>query len=243
MTSSGAAPGTLALVTDVTVLLVRVRESRPNAPGYQRLLDDLDFAAESAVQALGWIPHTVSAATTDRSDLLTAGRASDLIVILGGEDVDPRLYGGATSYPGSGHHEPTADTRTIALILDAVARRAPLLGICRGHQLLNVALGGTLVEHMEGHRGTDATYVTTPLTVTDEHLAALVTDWAPQCTHHQCVREPAADLRVIATAPDGVVEAVAHRTAPAWGVQWHPEHPEQAEQQLTALMRHLLTIG
>lgn len=220
------------------VVLLHVRDERPHAERYQQLLDELNDAALAALRAAGWRPELVATAHAERATVLARARSADAIVIMGGEDVDPRLYGGRTDYPGSGGHEPRSDATLIAVTLDAIAREAPLLAICRGHQLLNVALGGTLVEHLDGHRDPGAeVFVQTPLQDVAAPLAAapLPPD-AVRCTHHQAIDRLADGLRVLALAQDGVVEAVAHETAPVLGVQWHPEHPQVAAAQLPALL-------
>jgi putative glutamine amidotransferase len=219
-------------------LLVQVRRSRPHAPDYDTLLERLSLAAERAVDAAGWEPHLVAAADTDGQDVIVQSAASDVTILLGGEDVDPALYGGPRRYPGAGAHEPHADRVTIAVIRHAVAHRVPLLGICRGHQLINVALGGTLVQDMAGHRGpAGAPFVRTAVpTATEDVVGATALRGPVLCSHHQAIDRLGTGLRVLARAADGTIEAVAHEHAPVVGVQWHPEHPDTAETQLPVLL-------
>lgn len=148
--------------------------------------------------------------------------------------------------PGAGSFESDADDAHIAVIHQALAARQPLLGICRGHQLLNVALGGNLVQHMpttENHRGAGAGenhYQPTWLSLDTEALAGDVNISEPVlCTHHQALHVLGEGLEVVARAADGEIEAVAHRSAPLTGVQWHPEHPAVAQAQLVPLLRRL----
>lgn len=222
-----------------TVLLLGVRSTRPHAPEFQAELDTLDAGAMAAVRTLGLDPLLLAAAEVSAESILAAARAARAVIVLGGEDVDPRFYGGALEYAGGGMHEPEADRRSMELLSTAIAERLPTLAICRGNQLLNVALGGTLVQDMTGH--------TAPAPVHYVSQAPELADGEDMpiparvlCTHHQAIDRLAEGLRVIATAEDGTIEAVRHESAPVFGVQFHPEHPEMATQQLTALLAWVL---
>jgi putative glutamine amidotransferase len=149
----------------------------------------------------------------------------DGLVIAGGPDVDPQRYGAARD-PRSGTPAPERDAWELALIRAALAAGTPLLGICRGMQLLNVALGGTLVQHLEGHVGAVGVFGEHPVTpVPGTRYAAAVPgpDTVP-AYHHQAVDRLGEGLVVSAYAADGTVEAVELPGA-AWvcAVQWHPE--------------------
>ncbi|GAA4782646.1 gamma-glutamyl-gamma-aminobutyrate hydrolase family protein [Microbacterium gilvum] len=221
------------------IALVHLRTSRPHAPGFQADLDALNAGALAAVDALGGDADLIAASERPLDDVLDAVRAADAIVLLGGEDVDPARYGGAVDYPGSGHHEPASDEAHIAIVRDALRTGTPLLGICRGAQVLNVAFGGTLVQDHDGHRGAPGAdpYVTTELA--HEGPLAGVAAGEVLCTHHQSIGRVGDGLRVVARASDGIVEAVVHESAPITGVQWHPEHPAVAVAQLVPLLRRL----
>jgi putative glutamine amidotransferase len=222
-----------------TALLIHVRTQRPHAPRFQAELDALNDAAAVACEEAGLRPVLVPAAEAPAPQLLRAATLASVLVVLGGEDVTPALYGGASTYPGSGHHEPWADEVTAAAIRARIAARTPLLGICRGLQLLNVALGGTLVQDLPGHTAA----ARDPFVTTTLHPARagypLDLPHEVRCTHHQAVGALAPGLSVIARAVDGTIEAVAHTAAPALGVQFHPEHPEVASAQLTPLLTGL----
>lgn len=233
-------------LTTRRVALLHLRTRRPYAARYQAGLDVLNTSAAKAVAALGWEPELVPTAELPTAATHVAARRADLIVLMGGEDVDPRLYGVRVDYPGSGHHEPRTDSTHIAVILEAMQQGRPVLGICRGMQVINVALGGTLVQHLptvEHHRGPTGLDPFVRTTVRLEAGTGLDADvdaaLRVRCTHHQAVDVLGAGLRVAARAADGVVEAVVHESAPITGVQWHPEHPATAARQLTPLLRRL----
>lgn len=159
------------------------------------------------------------------------------LCLAGGEDVEAWRYGEPDTHVET--PDPDRDALELELVRRATAQDVPILGICRGFQVLNVALGGALVQHVQGHRpaGTEVvTHVVTALP--GSRLAALYGD-APfrvNSRHHQAVTDErlAPGLRATAYA-DGLVEAFessAHRFLV--GVQWHPErvkdgidHPER----------------
>ncbi|GEB59455.1 gamma-glutamyl-gamma-aminobutyrate hydrolase family protein [Streptomyces gardneri] len=152
----------------------------------------------------------------------------DGLVVAGGADVEPVRYG-AEPDPRTGPPARARDSWELALIDAALASGTPLLGICRGMQLLNVALGGTLVQHLDGHVeavGVIGRHAVKPVPGT--RYASLVPELAEVPTyHHQAVDRLGTGLAASAHAEDGTVEAV-ELSAPAWalGVQWHPEMGE-----------------
>jgi putative glutamine amidotransferase len=155
----------------------------------------------------------------------------DGLLITGGKDVDPASYGQA---PHSTTDEPghQRDAWEFALLNAALKRGLPVLGICRGAQVLNVALGGTLHQHLPdvighgGHRAGNAVFNTLPVrTVAGTRLAALIGESVDaRCYHHQAIAELGEGLVASAWDADGVIEALelpGHGFALA--VQWHPE--------------------
>ena len=157
----------------------------------------------------------------------------DGLILAGGGDIDPATYGGA-------NHESiySLDTERDATELD-LAKRAindgmPTLAICRGMQLINVALGGTLIEHLPDVVGESILHRLPPREPTmhavevdaDSRLAGIlgVTGFEAASWHHQAVRRVAAELNIVAHAPDGIIEAAELRSHPwLYAVQWHPE--------------------
>jgi putative glutamine amidotransferase len=154
----------------------------------------------------------------------------DGLVVAGGPDVDPVRYG-AERDPRTGPPAPERDLWELALIEAALAARIPLLGICRGMQLLNVALGGTLVQHLDGHAevvGVFGRHAVKPVPGTV--YAGIVPEETTVPTyHHQAVDRLGAGLVASAYAEDGTVEAVELPSGAGWvlGVQWHPEMGEE----------------
>ncbi|MEU2286876.1 gamma-glutamyl-gamma-aminobutyrate hydrolase family protein [Streptomyces sp. NPDC013178] len=152
----------------------------------------------------------------------------DGLVIAGGPDVDPARYG-AERDPRTGPPARERDAWELALIDAALAAGIPLLGICRGMQLLNVALGGTLVQHLDGHAEIVGVFGHHPVKPVPGTLYA---DLVPEETsvptfHHQAVDRLGTGLVPAAHAADGTVEALELPSA-SWvlGVQWHPEMDE-----------------
>ncbi len=157
-------------------------------------------------------------------------------------NVEPHHYDGPT-FRDSVKRDPRRDSTTLPLITKAIDRGLPLFAVCRGHQELNVALGGTLHQHVEelpgkrDHRvNNDLDYmaqydVAHSISIrADGPLAALTggaTKVEVNSLHGQAIDRPAADLVVEAESPDGVIEAVSMPSAPGFllSVQWHPEHP------------------
>ncbi|MEA2368493.1 MAG: putative glutamine amidotransferase [Thermoleophilaceae bacterium] len=160
----------------------------------------------------------------------------DGLLLAGGSDIDPASYGAEPS-PDTETVYPARDRFEIALARRALARDMPVLGICRGMQLLNVAAGGTLVQHLGDygtpHRPTPGTYGDHEVEVERGSLAARAV-CADRCQvkshHHQAVDRLGDGLVVSGRAAhDGLVEAVeAPARRFALGVLWHPEEDEES---------------
>ncbi|MEV6809216.1 gamma-glutamyl-gamma-aminobutyrate hydrolase family protein [Streptomyces sp. NPDC051132] len=162
----------------------------------------------------------------------------DGLVVAGGPDVDPARYGAERS-PRTGPPAPRRDAWELALIDAALAAGLPLLGICRGMQLLNVALGGTLVQHLDGHAEAVGVFGGHPVKpVPGTRYGGIVPEELTVPTyHHQAVERLGEGLVPSAYAADGTVEAVELPADRGWalGVQWHPEMGED-----TRVMRALV---
>lgn len=190
----------------------------------------------AAVEAAGGIPLLIHL-TADQAVLDAHYQRCDGLVFCGGGDIAPVHYG-QTPHPLLGAVEELRDQVELHLARRAVADRKPVLGICRGIQLLNVALGGTLYQdinaelpgtlnHRESSQRNDRAYLAHPLTLArDSWLAEILgaTTIEVNTLHHQAVRDVAPGLRVVGHAPDGVIEAVeGEGDTFIAGVQCHPE--------------------
>ncbi len=170
--------------------------------------------------------------------------ACDGFVLTGGGDIATDLYGGRAT-PEIYGVDRVRDDSEIALVRAIVAQRVPALCICRGMQVLAVAQGGSLVEHVPDeygekvcHRGGDR-FQDHPVRVEADSLLAR-TLGATACStaswHHQGVRFPGRDLRAVAWADDEAIEAIEHaHHASLWAVQWHPEHTAARKREQQAL--------
>ncbi len=220
----------------ITGRRVRYGALREAAPTFADQTVTLFFSAFSrAVAAAGGLPICLpfEAARTDIVHRL------DGLIVTGGADLDPSRWGGPETRTGDplddpGATDPDRDDYEAELLRAALDSGTPVLGVCRGHQLLNVILGGTLITDLPpgpiahlattappdiGHHevategGTLARAVLGPVTT--------VNSW-----HHQAIDRLGDDLVVSGRSGDGVIEAVELPGRPVLGVQWHPEwHP------------------
>ncbi len=147
----------------------------------------------------------------------------DALLLPGGGDPDPMLYG--ESPKGAEPPDRERDALELSLLAQFTAAGKPILGICRGMQMLNLFFGGTLIQDLAGHRqreGRDQTH--SVCTVPGSHLYGLYgSEMRVNSAHHQAVSRPGKGLNIAQRASDGVIEAVEHETLPIVGVQWHPE--------------------
>ncbi|HEY1571103.1 MAG TPA: gamma-glutamyl-gamma-aminobutyrate hydrolase family protein [Pseudonocardiaceae bacterium] len=169
----------------------------------------------------------------------------DALILSGGPDVSPTRYG-ERQHPRTEETRPERDAYEFQLVAAALGADLPVLAICRGAQVLNAALGGTLHQHLpertghESHRPRPGRFGTTSITLTEGSRAAAAVgpETTAQCHHHQAIATVAPDLAVTGTAEDGTVEAVEHRTGQyVVGVQWHPEQNSTDDRLITALVQ------
>ncbi len=161
------------------------------------------------------------------------------LLLTGGGDIEPSIYGEA-AHPTHKPAEAHRDALEIELVVRAIERDIPILAICRGLQVLNVALGGTLIQDIPSqvpnalaHSVTEAQdRIAHDVTLDSESILAhvmganpLVPRLAVNSRHHQAIKRLAADLIITATSSDGVIEAVERRPSRfCVAVQWHPEN-------------------
>lgn len=183
----------------------------------------------------------------DSSALLAAAAVCDGLILSGGHDIDPTLYHEERD-PHLGPIDRRHDDHELALLTVFLELRKPVLGICRGLQLLNVAAGGTLYQHLPTYAPSSIaheqeTFTTIPHTiqaVAGTHLAAIIgTEPVPaNSAHHQAIHRPGHHVIPSAYAPDGLIEGVEYPDYPfVIGVQHHPEALADRDAASAALFR------
>jgi putative glutamine amidotransferase len=201
----------------------------------------LNAAYIRALEDAGLVPLVVP----PLSDTDAALRILDVVsglVLTGGEDVDPALYGD-TPHPALGPVNCSRDVTELALLAGARERGLPTLAICRGIQVVNVGLGGTLVQDLPSQRADAAAHEVDDARAERVHgvtvdpssrLAGIIgtESLAVNSIHHQAVDRLGDAIRVSARAEDGVIEGVESEDPRWWmvGVQWHPEELTTTEE-------------
>jgi putative glutamine amidotransferase len=211
----------------VTTSEVRAGPRLPNTPEADPPRPEmaLGMSYAQAIAAAGGLPVVLPPVDVDGIGPLLA--RLDGVCLSGGPDLHPAAYG-AEPHARLGPTWPDLDAYELALARRADALGVPLLAICRGMQALNVARGGTLHQHVDGHRqDVPCEHPTHAVDVaTDSLLGELVADRRIEVNsfHHQAIATVGHQLRPVATAGDGVVEAVEGCGARfVLGVQWHAE--------------------
>ncbi|MHB9093120.1 MAG: gamma-glutamyl-gamma-aminobutyrate hydrolase family protein [Eubacteriales bacterium] len=156
------------------------------------------------------------------------------LILAGGGDVDP-AYFNEEPHPSLGEITPDRDRFEMILIKAALRRNIPVLGICRGIQILNIACGGTVIQHIPSeirkplkHSQSAPRWYPTHRVLLDKasRLSQIMTTTTIRVNsfHHQAIRDPAPGFKIVATSRDGVIEAIEHsKHRFVVGVQWHPE--------------------
>ncbi|MFD1212003.1 gamma-glutamyl-gamma-aminobutyrate hydrolase family protein [Arthrobacter sp. GCM10027362] len=225
------------------IALSFARTAASHPPHFTAKLAKLAASAAAGVEAAGGDAVVIDSA----SGQVFSAEDYDGVLILGGGDVDPARYGGDDAEPTIHGVDTRADETEIDLVVGAYELGKPVLGICRGLQLINVAFAGSLVEdlgkdsvhriHQENAPMAAHTVSVEPGSVLAD---ALGTGPVPvQSGHHQAVRRLGDGLRPVAWAGDGVVEALEPaRPGGGWllAVQWHPEAEGSPQGQLAALL-------
>jgi gamma-glutamyl-gamma-aminobutyrate hydrolase PuuD len=177
-------------------------------------------------------------------DAIDAAGGIAVLIATGGPDVDPARYG-AEAHPETGAPRTARDGWELELCRLALERDLPLLAICRGAQVLNVARGGTLLQHLPdavghaGQRPVPGTFGETEVTLDQGSAAGRILGASSTvlCSHHQALDALGRDVVAVGRAPDGTVEAVevvGRRVA--LGVQWHPEQDGTDRRLFSALV-------
>ena len=186
-----------------------------------------------AISRAGNVPMII-ADSKDPAKLRIALKKADILLLIGGEDVAPAYYGEAES-PKLGEVNARRDTFEMALLKEAVRLHKPILGICRGLQVINVFFGGTLYQdlpseysnHSVNHSRSDSIFKAVHGIVIYRgsrlHKVIQVDSIGVNSAHHQAVKDLAPGFRVAARCTDGVVEAIESDKYPVAAVQFHPE--------------------
>jgi putative glutamine amidotransferase len=181
---------------------------------------NLGLSYSRALYTCGALP-VVLCPTDDKEVISQLAERFDGVVFTGGIDISPEFYGESFC------HEKTEVSRArdlfeLSLFKAFYERKKPILGICRGIQLINVALGGTLFQHIENHSGVNHTVrVSGRLLALSENKNEIITN----STHHQALKDLGKNLEIVARAEDGFVEGVCDFSGGRYllGVQFHPE--------------------
>jgi putative glutamine amidotransferase len=202
------------------------------------------------VEALPWliplIPH-------DTDTLNAIFERLDGVFITGGVDVDPTRYGEAKT-PLCGRTDPDRDAVEIALVRHAVSHGLPVLAVCRGLQILNVAFGGTLYQdvsaqvpaalkhdHFPTPENPSRKFLAHPVAVAPNSRLRHILGEAEvpvNSMHHQAIKDLAPNLTATARAPDGIIEAIEGSDSPFLvAVQWHPEELTETQPGMARLFR------
>ncbi|MGH7593416.1 MAG: gamma-glutamyl-gamma-aminobutyrate hydrolase family protein [Gemmatimonadales bacterium] len=200
-----------------------------------------------AVLAAGGLP-IVFVPELSRDETVELFGACHGLLLTGGEDVEPSRYG-AMPHSRLGAVDPRRDVNELALVAEARARDLPILGICRGIQLCNVAFGGTLIQDLASEHPSDLNHDSPsprdvrshPVRLTQHSRLADILDATTldaNSFHHQAVDRIGPGLMATAVAPDGVIEGLESSDPQEWiiAVQWHPEElalqPDAADLRL-----------
>jgi len=164
----------------------------------------------------------------------------DGVLLAGGADIDPRLYGETDTHPEVYDVDALQDESDISLATYCLDGGIPTLAVCRGLHIVNVARGGTLVQHMDAHHR----HVVHDVVVEREVPGFAAGPITASCYHHQCVDRLGKGLEVIGRAEDGTIEALAIES-PGWAfaVQWHPEDTAKDDPRQLEVLQALVAAS
>ena len=198
--------------------------------GYKRAYVNKDYV--DAVIRAGGVPLIIPF-STDKEVIISQAQLIDGLILSGGHDINPYNYGQEPSQK-IGETFPERDTYEMILLEESKKRNIPILGICRGFQLINVAAGGTLYQDLslipgnilKHNQVSNPTLKTHKVEIKENSFISSIfgKETMVNSFHHQALDKVADDFRVVAKASDGVVEAIEHKTYKFLvAVQWHPE--------------------
>jgi putative glutamine amidotransferase len=194
------------------------------------LLDSLWLAGADPVTL-------IAAPAPDGMDWRSRLEGFDGVLLCGGADVDPHLYGETEIHPEVYDVDALQDEADMSLAAYCFEYGVPTLAVCRGLHVVNVLRGGTLVQHMDDHHRDvvhDVVIERGPAGIAPGPITA-------SCYHHQCIDRLGTGLEVVGRAEDGTVEAVTIDSAGwAFGVQWHPEDTAREDARQMGVFRALV---
>ncbi len=204
------------------------------------------LAYTSSIEKAGGVPVVIPF-TRDHNILPAMADLVQGFLFPGGIDIDPVLY---NEPPSSklGEVDKALDLFQMAVLELAMEQKKPLLAICRGTQLVNVALGGTLFQDIHSQFETSTLkHMQDKISFDTDHAVEIEpgsrlhdlfgASIQINSRHHQSIKAPGQDLEITARAPDGVIEAAQHRTLPMDLVQWHPELMMQKNNEMLPLFQ------
>jgi putative glutamine amidotransferase len=181
-------------------------------------------------------PVTLLAAS-DGMDWAPRLKGFDGVLLCGGADIDPRLYGETEVHPEVYDVDALQDEADLSLASYCFEHGVPTLAVCRGLHVVNVLRGGTLVQHMDDHHRHavhDVVIERGPVGIEAGPIIA-------SCYHHQCIDRLGSGLEVVGRAEDGTIEAVTIDSSGwAFGVQWHPEDTAREDARQLGVLRALV---
>lgn len=193
-----------------------------------------------AIELAGGIPLIISM-TDDKTDIEKMLNLCSGLLMPGGSDISPLLFG-KEPVPGMGNAKPNLDRFQITATKIALKRKMPFLGICRGCQVLNVALGGDIIQNIEVRENSvkhqqeaRRRYPTHTVDAEPESIIGRLmgNSFCVNSFHHQAIGTPGDGIRITARAKDCIIEAIELDDNPfALGVQWHPEALTEGENTL-----------
>lgn len=215
-------------------------------PGYERAYVNNNYI--EAVENAGGVPLILPIISDKNAIKLQLGNIDGLI-ISGGYDVNPLIYGEEPAQK-LGFIYPARDEYDINVIEAALELKKPILGICRGIQILNVFFGGTLYQDLELIDGCfikhlqSSTPDTVGHTVNIEKETRLFTILGSKAVtnsfHHQAIKELAPGLKISAKSEDGIIEGIESENGLIMGIQWHPEMLAKTHKEMLNIFKEFI---